>query len=64
MTLREDNGRLAADASYLDCRGHYVSTRISALMRRYREALRADLRPLPDGSIATVEPCGTGWPQL
>lgn len=66
--LREDNGRLAADAGYLlrhilDCRGHYVSTRVKALMRRYRETLRADLRVLPDGGTATLEPCGTGWPE-
>jgi hypothetical protein len=66
--LREDNGRLAADAGYLlrhilDCRRHYVSTRIRALLRRYLETLRADLRALPDGGIATLEPCGTGWPE-
>ena len=36
---------------------------IGALMRRYRETLRADLRALPDGGIATLEPCGSGWPE-
>jgi hypothetical protein len=65
--LRADNDQLAADAGYLlrhilDCRAHYISTRIKTLTRRYRENLRTDIRPLPDGGIATVEPCGTGWP--
>jgi hypothetical protein len=65
--LRADNDRLIADSGYLlrhilDCRRHYISTRVEALMRRYREALRSDMRPLPDGGFATVEPCGTGWP--
>jgi hypothetical protein len=63
-----NHDRLEADAGYLlrhilDCRSHYVSTRVKALMRRYRETLRADLRPLPHGGIATLEPCGTGWPE-
>jgi hypothetical protein len=32
-------------------------------MRRYRETLRSDVRALPDGGIAALEPCGTGWPE-
>jgi hypothetical protein len=65
--LREDNDRLADDAGYLlrhilDCRGHYVGTRIKALMRRYHETLRTDVMSLPDGRVATLTPTGTGWP--
>jgi hypothetical protein len=32
-------------------------------MRRDREALSADVRVLPDGGTAMLEPCGTGWPR-
>jgi hypothetical protein len=65
--LRADNDRLADDAGYLlrhilDCFRHYISTRVKALTRRYREELRSEIQPLPGGGHATVQPCGTGWP--
>jgi hypothetical protein len=46
----------------LDCRRHYISTRIRSLMCRYREELRADIKLTPDGEVVTVQPSGTGWP--
>ena len=65
--LQAEHDQLSADTGYLlrhilDCRQHYVTTRIGKLMQRYGEDLRSDIVPLPGGEMPTVAASGTGWP--